>query len=749
MTGSTITDRDATVVVGRGPAAPSTTWGDSDEMSETTASMSLPGLRLLRGAPAGGPVAAVRAVRAADDLPVQVLLVTADLAPAELKRVRAECAHLEALLDDVDPDLVLPLLDHGVDGAGRPYLVVPRPGPGLDEVVAASGPLPPTEVVAAARVLAGGLAALAGHGLVGPPPALCRTGDGGFVLATPLPPVLAELAAALGEGTGHEPPEVLSGGDWTSAGQVYACAAQLWTLLAGQPPYGSGTQRLSRLLGAGPPRLARPDVPEAMVEVLRRALAVEPGDRPDSPAALAEALAATLGPVETLSPAALDEATLARPLGSQYLLDTEIGRGATGHVWAGRRRADGSPVAVKLLRSDLAEDPEVKARFLREHATLTRLRHPHLVGVHDLVAEGGALGIVMDLVQGVDLRRLVVQTRLSTGAAATLLAQTAQALAAVHAAGIVHRDVKPENVLATPVGAGWSARLTDFGIARAVAGSSATALIGTPAYLAPELATGHPPAPPADVYALGVTGYELLAGHRPFHATSIEAWMRAHLEEAPPRPAGVDDAAWKLLAACLAKDPAARPTAAQVAAGWAALVGNESPLPPVSDVELSTADELGTELAAKPLPVRPPDGSPRKRRRLRWVAVGVVTALGAALGVYLATPRSTPEDAVSPSPSLPATNQYPVAASARVDRSGAVTLTWSANPAKMDGFRAYLVMEIVGDSPRWASDSLGADVTSYRVVGRDSGDKPCYRVIAFGVTEQPPDPPPPLTCPFE
>jgi serine/threonine protein kinase len=749
MTGSTITDRDATVVVGRGPAAPSTTWGDSDEMSETTASMSLPGMRLLGRAPAGGPVAAVRAVRAADDLPVQVLLVTADLAPAELKRVRAECAHLEALLDDVDPALVLPLLDHGVDGAGRPYLVVPRPGPGLEEVLAASGPLPPSEAVAAARVLAGGLAALAERGLVGPPPALCRTGDGGFVLTTPVPPVLAELAAALGEGTGDEPPEVLSGGDWTSAGQVYACAAQLWTLLAGQPPYGSGTQRLSRLLGAGPPRLTRPEVPEPMVEVLRRALAAEPADRPDSPAALAETLAAALGPVETLSPAALDEATLARPLGSQYLLDTEIGRGATGHVWAGRRRADGSPVAVKLLRSDLADDPEVKARFLREHATLTRLRHPHLVGVHDLVAEGGVLGIVMDLVQGVDLRRLVAQTRLSTGAAATLLAQTAQALAAVHAAGIVHRDVKPENVLATPADGGWSARLTDFGIARAVAGSSATALIGTPAYLAPELATGHPPAPPADVYALGVTGYELLAGHRPFHATSIEAWMRAHLEEAPPRPAGIDDAAWKLLAACLAKDPAARPTAAQVASGWAALAGNESPIPPVSDVELSTGDELGTELAAKPLPVRPPDDKPGKRRRLRWVAIGVVTALGAALGVYLATPRSTPEADASPSPTLPATSQYPVAASARPGQDGTVTLTWSSEAAKLDGFQAYFVLEVVGDSPRWASDSLGADATSYRVVGRDSKAKPCYRVIAYGVTARPPDPPPPLTCPFE
>src|SRR5262249_1325619 len=149
-------------------------------------------------------------------------------------------------------------------------------------------------------------------------------------------------------------------------------------------------------------------------------------------------------------------------------LDEPIGRGATGHVWAGRRREDGSPVAVKLLRAELATDPGVVNRFLRERLVLTGLRHKHLVRVHDLVAEGDVLGIVMDLVDGEDLRHFLARGPLPEATAATLLAQVAAALAAVHAAGLVHRDIKPENVL---VAAGPTALLSDFGIARAVAGS--------------------------------------------------------------------------------------------------------------------------------------------------------------------------------------------------------------------------------------------------------------------------------------
>lgn len=272
----------------------------------------------------------------------------------------------------------------------------------------------------------------------------------------------------------------------------------------------------------------------------------------------------------------------ARPLGSRYLLDRRIGRGATGHVWAGRRRDDGYPVAVKLLRSELAEDPDVVMRFLREKSTLTRLRHPNLVQVHDLVAEGEVLAIVMDLVRGEDLRRRATRGPLSRVEAAVLLAQTAGALAAVHAARVVHRDVKPENILITDRDGQPTALLTDFGIARALEGPALTRptqLVGTPAYIAPELAVGRAPEPASDVYSLGVTAYELLAGHRPFHADAPIALLRAHVEDIPTRPPGVDDATWALIAACLAKSPADRPSAAEVAVHWATLAQPGSSVP--------------------------------------------------------------------------------------------------------------------------------------------------------------------------
>ncbi|WP_165975410.1 serine/threonine-protein kinase, partial [Actinomadura rubrisoli] len=223
--------------------------------------------------------------------------------------------------------------------------------------------------------------------------------------------------------------------------------------------------------------------------------------------------------IDTLPPTAA--ASSASPLGSLYLLEHVIGSGATGRVWQGRRRADDALLAVKVLRGEFADDMDAVTRFLRQKTVLRGLAHPHLVRVRDLVAEGDVLAIVMDLVDGDDLRRVLAAGTLRPDQFLTVLGQAAGALAAVHAAGVTHRDIKPENVLVTRRGAEPFALLTDFGLAGIADGAvltRASQLVGTPAYIAPEAVAGRPAGPAADVYALGVTLYEALAGRRPFHA---------------------------------------------------------------------------------------------------------------------------------------------------------------------------------------------------------------------------------------
>jgi serine/threonine-protein kinase len=547
------------------------------------------------------------------------------------------------------------------------------------------------------------------------------------VLATPLPPVLTALTAALDP---HRPPEPLTDGDWTGTAQVYAVAALLRDLLAGHD-----------------------DVPVPVLEVLRAALAADPDRRPADPVALADrlALAASEAENETSRPpaaAARPRADAPRPLGSRYWLDTPIGRGATGHVWAGRRREDDSPVAVKLLRAELAADPGVVNRFLRERLVLTGLRHPHLVRVHDLVAEGEVLGIVMDLVEGEDLRKVVKRGPLPLTGAATLLAQVAGALAAVHAADLVHRDVKPENVLVAP---GPTALLTDFGIARAVAGSAHTELIGTPSYVAPELVMGRPPTPACDVYALGVTAYELLTGRKPFTGGTSEAILRAHLDQPVQRPGDVDPAAWDLVSASLARQPQDRPDAAEVARGWSRLAGlPEVTGPPAAPRNRVDSDDgggpdghTGTALSARPVPVRPAEERPQRRRRGRAVAVAAAVALGVAGGAGVAVwhARGTPHAAPPAVPtSAPASAARPYLVPATVKGR---TLRWGTRATGLPGFAGYVVLD---ERARPVSDPLSGDVTSYTPTNLKPGKQSCFLVLALGVSAAPDDPPAQPAC---
>ncbi|MGH3329568.1 MAG: serine/threonine-protein kinase, partial [Streptomycetales bacterium] len=260
-----------------------------------------------------------------------------------------------------------------------------------------------------------------------------------------------------------------------------------------------------------------------------------------------------------------------RSIGSRYVALDVLGRGGFGTVWLGEG-PDG-PVAIKVLREELATDPDVVARFLRERSVLVRLRHPNLIKVRDLVAEGETLALVMDLVDGHDLRtHLRERGPLPPADAAELVAAVADALTVAHGTGVVHRDVKPENVLLRCREGSREATLvpllTDFGVARLVEGQGLTkshTIVGTPNYLAPEIASGRGAAPAADVYAAGILLYELISGCTPFAADHPMAVLRGHLEDHPRRPPGVSDQLWSVIAGCLAKDPGARPDAATLA----------------------------------------------------------------------------------------------------------------------------------------------------------------------------------------
>ncbi|MFD7667571.1 serine/threonine-protein kinase [Streptomyces sp. NPDC059788] len=292
---------------------------------------------------------------------------------------------------------------------------------------------------------------------------------------------------------------------------------------------------------------------------------------------------------------------MARKIGSRYTAHQILGRGSAGTVWLG----DGpeGAVAIKLLREDLAADQELVGRFVQERAALLGLDHPRVVNVRDLVVDGNDLALVMDLVRGTDLRtRLERERRLAPEAAVAIAADVADGLAVAHKAGVVHRDVKPENVLLDmqgPLGPGGAhpALLTDFGIARLVDSprlARATKVIGTPDYLAPEIIEGLPPRASVDVYALATVLYELLAGFTPFGGGHPGAVLRRHVTESVAPLPGIPDELWQLLLQCLAKAPASRLRAPELAARLREILPGLAGHPPL-DIDEPDSEEAARE----------------------------------------------------------------------------------------------------------------------------------------------------------
>lgn len=333
-----------------------------------------------------------------------------------------------------------------------------------------------------------------------------------------------------------------------------------------------------------------------------------------------------------------------------YVLIEEIGRGATGTVWHARDRATGREYAIKILRDDQADVPKAVARFLQERSILLRLRHENLVAVHDLLTTSdGNLALVLDLVRGGTLRDLLHQRDTMPSADATdLLAQVAAGLAAAHAAGVVHRDLKPDNILLgmRPDG-GTRVRLTDFGIARLMDGPRLTttgAVLGTPNYMAPEVIEGKPAGPAADVYALGILLYELIVGRPPFDDGCDAAILVRHTRAVARPVTGMPPRIWALVQACLERDPARRPAAATLVDTLRRLsteyAGMPALTPPPADGPMFEVTDPPTEPPARPRtppnPRRPqksrtPMSPPLSRRAVTpALAVLAVLVLGVA-----------------------------------------------------------------------------------------------------------------------
>ncbi|HET7505418.1 MAG TPA: serine/threonine-protein kinase [Kofleriaceae bacterium] len=258
-----------------------------------------------------------------------------------------------------------------------------------------------------------------------------------------------------------------------------------------------------------------------------------------------------------------------RPTGAKvgkYTLSAILGQGAYGDVHLGVPRA-GSRVAIKILNANASRDTDTVTRFKREADTARRLDHPSIVRILDVGSSRGRHYLVMELVRGGSLRTLLQRADASPARVIAVLTEVATALAHAHAQGVVHRDVKPENVLLTRAG---RAKVADFGLARAIDQSSLTTegrILGTVVYMSPEQVRGQRATAASDVYAMGVMLYEAITGERPFVADSQLGYLYQHAEVEPPRPVirGRYPAALANLAlACLAKDAAARPTMAEV-----------------------------------------------------------------------------------------------------------------------------------------------------------------------------------------
>ncbi|EME15575.1 serine/threonine-protein kinase [Rhodococcus triatomae] len=337
-------------------------------------------------------------------------------------------------------------------------------------------------------------------------------------------------------------------------------------------------------------------------------------------------------------------------IADRYRLLRLIATGGMGQVWEATDNRLHRRVAVKVLKAEFSSDPEFLARFRTEARTTAQLNHPGIAGIYDYGETSDTTGqdtayLVMELVNGEPLNTVLARLgRLSLPHALDMLEQTGRALQAAHASGVVHRDVKPGNILITPTG---QVKITDFGIAKAVEASPVTRtgmVMGTAQYIAPEQALGQDATPASDVYSLGVVGYEVLAGHRPFSGEGALTVAMKHVQEVPaPLPADLPPNVRELIEITMAKDPAARYHSGGEFADAVSVVrsGGRPPMPgsgqPTVAVAPPTAATtvLGRQTGPETAAVVPePSGLTREQKALAWAAGGLIV-LGLLVGGWM------------------------------------------------------------------------------------------------------------------
>ncbi|MCO8271248.1 serine/threonine protein kinase [Actinoplanes sp. TRM 88003] len=342
-------------------------------------------------------------------------------------------------------------------------------------------------------------------------------------------------------------------------------------------------------------------------------------------------------------------------IGDRYRLDDRIAAGGMGEVWRATDTVLGRDVAVKTLHADRAGDPGFQERFRHEARSMAALHHPGVADVYDFgeTADGTDAYIVMARIDGQPLtERIAERGRLTAAETMSVVAQAARALEAAHEAGIVHRDVKPSNLIIKDDG---TVVLVDFGVARSAGSSTLTGareVVGTAMYIAPEQVSKATTGPPADIYALGVVAYHCLAGHPPFTGDNPIAIAMQHLTETPPDlPEDVPPAVRAVVVRAMAKDPADRfPTAAAMAeAADRAVSGGDT-----------TAILAAPRYAAVPTPTTlaepvGPVGPPGPRRKLAvLVSAGAIVLVGAIAAVAWAI--AADQDDKTPGPLTPSSS---------------------------------------------------------------------------------------------
>ncbi|MFU8854741.1 serine/threonine-protein kinase [Micromonospora sp. SL1-18] len=381
-------------------------------------------------------------------------------------------------------------------------------------------------------------------------------------------------------------------------------------------------------------------------------------------------------------------------LHDRYVLRERIGLGGMSEVWRADDEVLHRPVAVKALATQLAADPQLRATIQREARAAARLTHPHVTQVYDYaeatLPDGSLVPyLVMELVEGHTLADRVTGGPLAWPEAVRLAGQVAAALAAAHRIGVVHRDIKPGNVMLTETGA----KVLDFGIAtlagprHPLAGQTGELLVGTPAYFAPERMTPGPPNPASDVYALGALLYRTLTGRAPLPVQTWQDVLDVQARQAPVPPLhvpGLPADLAELILACLSVDPDRRPTAAQLATRFGAgqpadpstaiLPMFNRPAHPPTLIDRSAAPVRPGPPAAPP---RPPSWS--NRLLVGLVAAGVALLLGLVgtlllddgsesprgAGSATTAPADEPAPESSDASEPPATTALPVPVTAR------------------------------------------------------------------------------------